>query len=110
MRYVRFDNLRQSRPPNPFVQLLGLIVGFVVFVAAVLLGGIVLAAIIGFFLIAGVIIYVRVWWLTRKAGLSRREGRREGQREGQREGRREDSFVEAEYRVVDPARSDDERR
>ena len=98
MRYVRFDNLRGSRPPNPFVQLLGLIVGIIVFVAAVLLGGIVLAAIIGFFLIAGAIIYVRVWWLTRKAGLSRQRGRRE------------DSFVEAEYRVVDPSRPDEDRR
>ena len=98
MRYVRFDNQQASRSPNPFVQILGLIFGAILFVAAVLLGGIVIAAVIGFFLIAGVIIYVRVWWLTRKTGLSHREGRRD------------DSFVEAEYRVVDPTSPDDERR
>jgi hypothetical protein len=106
MRYVRFDNFRKPSPRNPFAQLLGLIGGIVVFAAAVLLGGIVLAAIIGFFLIAGVILYVRIWWLTRKAGQNRREGRQEGRREG----RREDSFVEAEYQVVEPSGPDDERR
>jgi Flp pilus assembly protein TadB len=98
MRYVRFDNQQASGSPNPFVQILGLIFGAILFVAAVLLGGIVIAAVIGFFLIAGVIIYVRVWWLMRKAGLSHREGRRD------------DSFVEAEYRVVDPTSPDDKRR
>jgi hypothetical protein len=109
MRYVRFDNFQKSRPSNPFAKLLGLIVGIVVFAAAVLLGGIMLAAIIGFFLIAGVILYVRVWWLTRKAGLSRREGHREGRQKGRREGRREGSFVEAEYQVVEPSRPEDDR-
>ena len=109
MRYIRFDNFRQSRPPNPLVQLLGLVVGIIVFVAAVLLGGIVLAAIIGFFLIAGVILYVRVWWLTRKAGL-KRPGRQRGDRQRGRRQAGEDVYVEAEYDVIDSGKTDDERR
>ena len=83
-----------SRPTNPFVQALGFVVGIVLFIGAVLLGGLVIAALMGFLLVAGLIIYVRVWWLTRKAGLRRRE----------------DSFVEAEYQVIEPSTRDDERR
>ena len=98
MRYVRFDNLQNSGPPNPFVKVLGLVVGAVLFVAAVLLGGIMIAAVVGFFLIAGMVIYVRVWWLTRKAGLNRKKRRHD------------DAFVEAEYQVIDPSRPDDEQR
>jgi hypothetical protein len=95
MRYIRLKNISGSQPTNPFVQMLGLVVGIVLFIGAVLLGGIMLAALMGFLLVAGVIIYVRVWWLTRKA-----VGRQ----------RREDSFIEAEYQVIKPSTRDDERR
>lgn len=71
-----------------------MVAGVVLFIGAVVLGGIVLAALIGFLLVAGLIIYVRVWWLTRKAGLQKRD----------------DSFVEAEYHVVDTSEPDDDRR
>lgn len=94
MRYIRFSNIRGSRPANPFVQALGLVVGIVLFIGAVLLGGLVIAALMGFLLVAGLIIYVRVWWLTRKAGLRQQE----------------DSFVEAEYQVIECTKPDDERR
>lgn len=82
-----------GKPSNPFVQFLGLIFGFVVFLAAVLLGGIVLAAIIGFILIAVMIVYVRVWWLTRKAAGSRQQ----------------ENYVEAEYQVIDSEDDDAQR-
>ena len=82
-----------GKPANPFVQFLGLIFGFVVFAAAVLLGGIVLAAIIGFILIAVMIVYVRVWWLTRKAA-----GRRP-----------QEDYVEAEYQVIESRDEDSQR-
>ena len=83
--------MQGSGPTNPLIQLLGLVVGIVLFIGAVLLGGIVLAALMGFLLIAGAIIYIRVWWLMRKSGMRRSQ----------------DSFVEAEYRVIDPAAPDD---
>ena len=79
--------MRNPRSTNPFVQALGLIVGIIVFIAAVFVGGIVIAALIGFMLIAGLIIYVRVWWLTRKVSLRQRQ--------------EDDSFIAAEYQVID---------
>lgn len=85
--------MQSRRQANPFVQLLGLILGFVFFVAAVVLGGIVIAAIIGTLLIAVTIVYVRVWWLTRKA----------------RQQSPGETFVEVEYRVIDEADSNDDR-
>jgi len=93
MRYIRITNARGSRSTNPFVQAFGLMVGIIAFVAAVFVGGIVLAALIGFLLIAGMIIYIRVWWLTRKVGRPRQDK----------------SFVEAEYEVLDTSAADDER-
>jgi len=67
--------------------MLGLIVGIILFIAAVFIGGIVIAALLGFMLLAGLVIYIRIWWLTRKAGLRQR--------------RKDESFVEAEYQVID---------
>ena len=93
--------MQTPRQTNPFIQLLGLIAGFVFFIAAVLLGGIVLAAIIGMLLIGALVFYIRVWWITRKI----RSGQQPGSGQGQA------SYVEAEYRVVDsrPADGTDER-
>lgn len=94
MRYIRINLSRTSPPSNPFVRALWSVAGILLFIGAVLIGGIVLAALIGLALIAGLIIYVRIWWLTRKAGLHRRD----------------DTFVEAEYRVIDPPAPDNDRR
>jgi len=91
MRYIRFDSGREPRSSNPFVQALGLVVGIAFFIGAVVLGSLVLAALVGFLLIGGLIIYVRLWWLTRKAAR-----------------RQEESFVDVEYRVIDTP--DDDRR
>jgi len=79
---------------NPLVRILGLVAGIILFIVAIFIGGLVLAALMGFFLIGGLIVYVRLWWLTRKAGLHRRD----------------ESYVEAEYKVVDPPASDDDQR
>ncbi|MAF82857.1 MAG: hypothetical protein QGH93_05505 [Gammaproteobacteria bacterium] len=94
MRYIRFTNIRGTRPTNPFIQALGLVIGIVLFIGAVLLGGLVIAALMGFLLVAGLILYVRIWWLTRKAGSQQQK---------------EDSFVEAEYQVVEPSSTDDQQ-
>ncbi len=93
MRYIRVTSQRGSKPPNPFMQALGFVVGVILFIGAALIGGLVLAALVGFVLIAGLIIYARIWWLTRKA---RRQ--------------QEDAFVEAEYRVIEPSDDDEPRR
>jgi hypothetical protein len=82
------------KPPNPFVQLLTLITGIAVFVLSVLIGGIFLAALFGFILLAMIIIYVRVWWLQRKLGAAARS-------------REAETYVDAEYRVIDVTERDD---
>jgi len=94
VRTIRIIKLQGPGPTNPLVRILGLVVGIILFIVAVFIGGLVLAALIGFFLIGGLIVYARLWWLTRKAGLHRRD----------------ESFVDAEYRVVDPPASDDDQR
>ncbi len=95
MRHIRFSTLRGSRSSNPFVQLFGLVIGIILFIGAVLLGGVIIAALIGFLLVAGLILYIRIWWLTRKAVR---------QQQGQA------SFVEAEYQVIEPSSTDDQQR
>ena len=59
---------------------------------AVIIGGIVLAAIIGTLLIGALVVYIRVWWMTRKM----RNG--PSQRQGQGQGQGQESYVEVEYR------------
>jgi len=85
------------KPPNPFVQLLTLIAGVAVFALSVLIGGIVLAALVGFILLTMIIIYVRVWWLQRKLGAAARS-------------RDAETYVDAEYRVIDVSERDDRDR
>ncbi len=87
MRYIRFNSMQGQRSTNPIVQAFGLIIGIILFIAAVFIGGIVIAALLGFMLLAGLVIYMRIWWLTRKAGLRQR--------------REDKSFVEAEYEVIE---------
>lgn len=94
MRYIRITNLRSSRQTNPLVRVLGLIVGIILFIGAVVLGGLVLAALIGFLLIAGLVIYARIWWLMRKTGRQRQTA---------------DDSIEAEYQVIDTSVPDDDR-
>jgi len=86
--------MQGSGPTNPIVRILGLLVGFFLFLVAAVIGGVVLAVLIGLSLIGGLIVYARLWWLARKTGLHRRE----------------ESFVEAEYQVLDPSETDDDRR
>lgn len=90
------------KPPNPFVQLLTLIAGAAVFFVSVLIGGIILAALVGFILLTMVIIYVRVWWLQRKLVAAARS--REGGAGKSKQ------FVDAEYRVINVTERDERDR
>lgn len=96
IRYVRLGR----RQVNPFMQVVGMIVGLTVFAVAVIVGGFVLAALIGLALIAWLVIYVRLWWLARKAGHASPAGVTAG-------AARED-FVDAEYRVIETRDHDDD--
>jgi hypothetical protein len=87
-------------PANPLLQAAYFIVGGIVLVVAIFMGAIVLLVVFGLALIAGIAIWMRLWWLQRKmlkarAGHPGAEARRRGET-GQ--------VIEVEYTVVDEQR------
>lgn len=90
-----------GKPPNPFVQLLGFVAALVAFAIAVLIGGIFLAGLVGFVLLAVLVIYVRVWWLRRQLSAAGRAG------PGNAGTPPEGEIVDGEYRVIDIADPDE---
>jgi len=92
------------KPPNPFVQALAIVLALVAFVLSVVVGGIVLAGLVGFVLLAVIVIYIRVWWLQRKFSAAVREDRA-GAGRGDAE-----NVVEGEYRVIDITSPDETER
>jgi hypothetical protein len=96
-------------PGNPLTQILYMIGGAVLLIGAVVMGAVILAFVIGFALILGLVLWVRVWWLRRKLRPS--PGQRVD-RGNDRSGSAGDGGVEiteVEYHVVRESRSDDER-
>lgn len=77
-------------PENPLLQFVALVVAAVVAIGAVFLGAILLSLFVGLAIIAGLILYVRLWWLRRS--LSKRGGGQPMQ---------SGELVEVEYTVVD---------
>ena len=86
---------------NPLFQLAGLVAGAVVAVGAILLGAVVLAFILGFAVIAGLIFYVRLWWLRRQLRRCRSGPRRPGSGGRGGDGGGTGEIVEVEYTVVE---------
>ena len=88
---------------NPLLQLAGLVVGAVVAVGAILLGAVVLAFILGFAVIAGLVLYIRLWWMRRQLRHRRSGPRGQGRGQGRGGGRGEPpgEIVEVEYTVVE---------
>ncbi|MFW2405747.1 MAG: hypothetical protein ACN4GT_13330 [Gammaproteobacteria bacterium] len=104
MRETRYIGLDASKPPNVFVQALAAIAAFGIFVVSVIVGGIVLAGLVGLVLLAVIVIYARVWWLRRQIDKAMRE---QGERTG---GESSGEVVEAEYSVVDITDEDESAR
>ncbi|MGI9343263.1 MAG: hypothetical protein ACR2QV_10450 [Gammaproteobacteria bacterium] len=96
MREVRYISFGGGKPPNPLVQILGFVAAICITVVAVIVGGIVLAGLLGFVLLAAIFIYARVWWVTRKFRAAERQRDPPGSSE----------TVEAEYRVIDISEPD----
>ena len=59
---------RLGASQNPVVQVAGLIVGGLVAIGAILLGAVVLSLALGLAVFAGLILFVRIWWLRRRMG------------------------------------------
>ena len=90
---------RAGRPENPILQVLVLVMGAVVAVGAIFVGAILLSLFLGLAVIAGLVLYIRLWWLRRRSGSGKSRGR-------------SDRFVEVEYTVVDerPMPDDHQRK
>jgi hypothetical protein len=78
---------------NPFTRILGFAVGLLVLTAAVIVGGVVLAAVIGLAVFASLAISLRVWWLRRKL--------RQAVARGEVAPVRGDRIIETEYHVIE---------
>ena len=61
-----YQQNRLRGPGNPIAQIAGLIVGVLTLVGSLILGSIVLAILVGLFLIFGIWVTVRMWWLRRQ--------------------------------------------
>ncbi len=78
-----------GRAPGLFARVVAFIVGLGALVISVIVGSLVLAAVAGFVLVVGLVVYARLWWLRRQM---------------QRQARPNDDVIEAEYKVVQPPR------
>ena len=84
------------RPPsNPILQALYLLLGGILLVGAVILGAFVLAFVLAFAVIAVLVFYARVWWLSRRIA-----GRGGSSGTGRGSGPARSGLLEAEYTVV----------
>lgn len=106
MRQTRYIGFDRGKPPNVFVQALAAVAAFGIFVVSVIVGGIVLAGLVGIVLLAVIVIYARVWWLRRQIEQAMRE-QDQDQRAG---GGNSADVVEAEYRVIDITDEDESTR
>jgi membrane protein implicated in regulation of membrane protease activity len=77
---------------NPVVQVLSALGLGIVMIGAVLLGAVILAFALGLGLIAAIVLYLRVWWLARRARRGESRTRDDGTVR---------RHIEVEYRVVD---------
>jgi len=89
---------RARLPNNPLLQFVALIVAAVLAVGAVFVGAILLSFFLGLAVIAGIILYIRLWWIGRRI---RKQGSGSGGQRGE--------FVEVEYTVIDERAVADEK-
>jgi len=104
VRETRYIGLDGGKPPNVFVQALAAVAAFGIFVISVIVGGIVLAGLVGIVLLAVIVIYARVWWLRRQIDKAMRE------QDQRTSGGSSEEVVEAEYRVIDITDEDESAR
>ena len=90
IRYIAVER----RPRSLIAQIAAFLLGVAVLVASVVLGAFVLAGLLGFALIVGVVFFARLWWLRRQMA---------------RAGGGED-IIETEYSVIETRDRDSGRR
>jgi heme O synthase-like polyprenyltransferase len=67
---MQYRVYRSPLPRNPIAQFIALLIAAIVAVAAVFLGAILLSLFLGLAVIAGLVFYVRLWWLRRRMARS----------------------------------------
>lgn len=97
-------NFTVGVPSNPLLQIVYFIVGGIILIGALLMGAVILSLVFGLALIAGIVVWIRVWWLRRKILKAGGEGAAAAGQEPGSSGR----VIEVEYTVVDE-RSDEGR-
>lgn len=84
------------RPPtNPFIQVLYFLLGGILLIGAVIVGAFVLAFVLGLAVVVGLVVYARVWWLSRKLARTKSSSG-----PGPGGGSSGSEVLEVEYRVV----------
>lgn len=96
----------QRLPKNPIMQALSLLLFGVVLIGAILMGAIVLTIVIGFAAVAAVVLWLRIWWISRKM---RRAQARDGSSRRAESGSDSD-FIEVEYKIRGERDDDTSRR
>lgn len=104
-----------GRPPGLLARILVSIVAVAGLVVAAFLGAFFFLAALGFFLVAFVILAVRIWWARRQLEKAMRDGSPLGggaAGPGHDKGRDRSDVIEGEYLVVDeePSREEDDPR
>lgn len=94
----------QRLPKNPIMQALSLLLFGVVLIGAILMGAIVLTIVIGFAAVAAVVVWLRIWWISRKM---RRAQARDG---SSGRGESGSDFIEVEYKIREERDDDTSRR
>lgn len=92
LRYNRGMQPRTYRirpASNPILQALALIGAAILAAGAIFIGAIFLSLFLGLAVIAGLVLYIRLWWLRRRTGQTAATGRP-----------RPGEYVEVEYTVV----------
>ena len=93
-------NFILSPPTNPILQVIYFIVGGILVIGAVLMGAVILSFALGLALVAGIVVYIRAWWLQRKLVRTDAASDMRSARSA------ESQVLEVEYTVV----SEDEQR
>ena len=86
---------------NPVLQIFGIIFGALIAVVAVLLGAVLLSFIVGFIVLTGLLMYLRIWWAKRKIKKSPSVSRSENESTAE--------LFDVKYTIVKEREVDNER-
>ena len=93
--HYHYQQDRLRGPSNPIAQIAGIIVGVLTLVGSLILGSIVLAILVGLFLILGIWVTVRMWWLRRQFEAAVKQEQAD------------DRVIDAEYVVIRERKQDE---